>query len=324
MHLRGVVIAGGLAALALALGFVTLAMNQSASHAEVHTVLPLKARHHAASAASGGSASAVSATAKPKPKLDPNLVAALQAGLPRPVARALASTPVAVVQLTSSSDSLAELSAAEAKSGAALAGVSYVPVNVDRDGGAVEQLTRALGSLPVAPATLVYERPAKVFITLTGFNDRTVVQQAVANATPVSAAAVPASAASPAATPVAPSWASQASALCRAAYAKFGAYGGLGAPAKLAASQTKFEAASTSFLTQLAALKAPAGKGAQTAKLNKVLSQAFAAKDAEVAAAARHDAAGQAAAAAKAKPLFAQATTLERQLGATGCVEAAA
>jgi hypothetical protein len=71
-HLRGIVIAGALAALALALGFVTLAMNQTASHASAAPVLSLKARHAAAAAANGKKAPAV----KPK-RVDPNLKAAL-------------------------------------------------------------------------------------------------------------------------------------------------------------------------------------------------------------------------------------------------------
>ena len=309
MHLRGVVIAGALAVLALALGFVTLAMNQTASKASVHVVLPLKARHHSSAASS-------STPAKPAKPVDPNLQAALAAGLPSPVARALAKAPVTVVQLSSASDPVAQLASAEAKSGAALAGASYVDVNIDRDGGAVATLTRLLGTLPDAPASLVYERPATLFVTLTGFNDRTVVQQAVANAG--------LTAAGNGALAAAPDWASRAGVLCTEAAQEFGAMGGLGSPAKLAAHKVKFEAVASGFLAQFAALEAPAGKEAAVTKLNKVLGQAFAAEDAEVAAAARHDAIAQRAAAAKARPLFDQASTLERQLGAAACVEGSA
>jgi hypothetical protein len=175
-HLRGIVIAGGLAALALALGFVTLAMNQTASHASTAPVLSLKARH-AAAAAGGKKPSAV----KPK-RVDPNLTAALDAGLPRPVALALAAAPVAVVELTSKRDPVAQLAFGEAQAGAKLGGASFVSIDVDRDGGAVEVLTRLIGALPVAPAALVYARPASLVLTLTGFNDRTTVQQAAADA----------------------------------------------------------------------------------------------------------------------------------------------
>jgi hypothetical protein len=172
------VIAGVLAAVALALGFVTLAMNQTASNAAAPAITPLKLRHHATTTTS----------AKPVVKkrhvvrVDPNLTAALKAGLPRTVALGLAAHKVAVVQLTSQGDQIAQLALGEARAGAGLAGVAFVPVDVDGNGGAVEVLTRLLGKLPVAPATLVYIRPGTLYVTLTGFNDRTIIQQAAANA----------------------------------------------------------------------------------------------------------------------------------------------
>jgi hypothetical protein len=191
-HLRGIVIAGGLAAVALALGFFTLAMNQTASQAAPRTILPLKARHHASVAHKTVKAAP---KAKPKPKPDPNFVAALQAGLPRSVARALAKRSVVVVQLTSKSDPVAQLAAGEAKAGADDAHAAFVAVNVDTNGGAVEVLTRALGQLPPAPAALIYTRPAKLVMTLPNFNDRTVVEQAVVSA--ASTSSTPASGTAP-------------------------------------------------------------------------------------------------------------------------------
>lgn len=174
-HLRGIVIAGALAALALALAFVTLAMNQTAAKTP-HTVIPLKDRHQAAGQAT--------ATTKVKPvkRPDPNLVAALQAGLPRPVALALAAHKVVVVEVMSQRDAVAKLAAGEAKAGAKLANVGYVVVNVDKDGGPASKLTVALGELPSAPASLIYIRPGTLAVTLPGFNDRTVVQQAAMTA----------------------------------------------------------------------------------------------------------------------------------------------
>jgi hypothetical protein len=213
-HLRGIVIAGVLAAVALALGFVTLAMNQTAAPAAAHTIIPLKLRHHVAAAHSTKTHVAKKAAAttkahaakktlvakkshvttkahvaKKKPHVvrDPNFTAALKAGLPRSVALALAAHPVAVVQLTSKGDQVAELAFGEARVGAKLAGASLVKINVDGNGGDVEVLTRLLGKLPVAPATLVYMRPATLYVTLLGFNDRTIVQQAAANAASPSA-----------------------------------------------------------------------------------------------------------------------------------------
>jgi hypothetical protein len=187
-HLRGIVIAGVLAAVALALGFVTLAMNQTASRAEAHTIVPLKLRGHAKVAHPATNPSAKKkAPAARKP--DPNLVAALNAGLPRSVARALAAHPVAVIQLTSQGDGVAKLALGEARAGAALAGATFLAVEVDANGGDVEVLTRLLGQLPIAPASLVYTRPATLYVTLPGFNDRTTVQQAAMNAASTTATA---------------------------------------------------------------------------------------------------------------------------------------
>jgi hypothetical protein len=199
-HLRGIVIAGVLAAVALALGFVTLAMNQTASHAAAPAIIPLKLRHHVTGARTVASATKKQTTThvakkkKPALRVNPNFTAAVKAGLPRSVARALAAHPVAVVQLTSEHDDVAKLALGEARAGATLAGAALVSVRVDGNGGDVEVLTRLLGKLPVTPTTLVYVRPATLYITLVGFNDRTVVQQAAANASAPSTTATPAAA----------------------------------------------------------------------------------------------------------------------------------
>ena len=153
--------------------------------------MPLKLRHHVpqahkvAGVAKTHAAKKAAAVRRP----NPNLVAALHAGLPRSVARALAARRVAVIELTSRGDSVASLATGEALVGTALAGAAFVAVDVDANGGDVERLTRLLGKLPVAPATLVYVRPGRLSITLTGFNDRTVVEQAIANAEAPSALA---------------------------------------------------------------------------------------------------------------------------------------
>jgi hypothetical protein len=203
-HLRGIVIAGGLAVVALALGFMTLAMNQSSSSAAPHTVLSLKARHLA-------STKPAKPTAKPvkRKPLNANFVAALKAGLPRSIARGLSAHRVTVVALTSSTDSVATLAKRETEAGAHLGGASFVRVSVDHDGGDASALTALLGKLPTAPATLVYIRPGTLFLQMPGFNDKTTVQQAARNAAraPAGSTAAPAPAAAapttttPAATP---------------------------------------------------------------------------------------------------------------------------
>jgi hypothetical protein len=173
-HLRAIVLTASLATLALALGLVTLALNEStAKTAPAPTLLPK----------TSVSKPAAAPHVKAAP-IDPNLVAALSAGLPRSVARGLAAHSVVVVELTSTHDSVAQLAVAEARAGARLAGASFVAVDVDREGGDAAVLTRLLAEVPVAPSALVYQRPATLYMTLPGFNERAIIQQAAANAAP--------------------------------------------------------------------------------------------------------------------------------------------
>ena len=181
-HLRGILIAGALAAVALALAFVTFAMNGSPAHAGSNVVLSrqILADRHAAAAKKP----AATPKAKPKPAAKPNVhyTAAIAAGLPPVIAHALGTSKVAIVQLTSSSDSISQLAAEESKAGAKAGGATYVTISVDKDSDAMQTLTRTLGSLPSAPETLVYARPGTLFVTLTGYNDQTTVLQAATNA----------------------------------------------------------------------------------------------------------------------------------------------
>ncbi|HEY3183590.1 MAG TPA: hypothetical protein VGJ77_12185 [Gaiellaceae bacterium] len=199
-QLKAIIIAGGLAALALVLGFFTLSMNQSSSSAAPAKILPLKERHAAGTAKPAAKPTAKPRPrVKPKPKPNPNVVAALAAGLPKSVAVQLATKRAVVVMLFSSSDEVDDLARAEAASGAALAGAGFVAVDVDADKDSAT-LTRTLGTLPPAPAALVYTRPATLYVTLPGFNDRTTIQQAAANALTAPAG----STTTPAPAPVAP------------------------------------------------------------------------------------------------------------------------
>jgi hypothetical protein len=182
VHARGIVIAGALAALALALGFLTLAMNQTASKASTRVIVPLKDRPHLKGAAVAAKTAAATTKKVVKKRPNPNLTAALKAGLPRSIAEQLAKRTVVIVELWSNQDSVGALAEGEAKAGAALAGAGFVAVNVDVDGGAAGEVARVLGEVPTAPAVLVYRRPAILVTTLPGFNDRTVVQQAAASA----------------------------------------------------------------------------------------------------------------------------------------------
>lgn len=131
------------------------------------------------------------ATTKPKaahaaprvkaPPPQPGAVkAALDAGLPAPVAQALGRHAVVVVSLYNPYSEVDGIAFAEARAGAQLAGVGFLPLSV-LSGAQVEQLTEELGLLP-DPGVLVYTRPAAVVARISGFADKETVAQAAQNA----------------------------------------------------------------------------------------------------------------------------------------------
>jgi hypothetical protein len=316
-QLKAIVLAGGLAALALVLGFLTLSMNQpSSSAADPKPILPLHARmlpkaRTASAAAVAAKAKAAKAKPKPaKPAPNPNVVAALKEGLPQVVAAQLADHSVVVVELYSGSDQVDDLARGEAASGAALAGAGFAAVNVDRDGPSAA-LTKLLGTLPPAPAALVYQRPAKLFVTLPGFNDRTTIQQAATNADPQPRAAV---------TDVASAaWVAQVNALCTRTIAEANALGGTKADASLLAKKPRFDAIMQRFFAQVRAVK---GAPAQAKELNALLAQNVALTDTVLTAIAKKDLVGLGAATSKHATVSNRLHELERQLGLTGCAGA--
>jgi hypothetical protein len=101
-------------------------------------------------------------------------------GLPVAVARALRKHSVVVVSLTSPGSSVDNLAAAEARAGAMAMNAGYVNLNVfhQRPGTAI---LRKLGVFNT-PAVLVVKKPSNVYSEFKGFVDRTVVEQAVADA----------------------------------------------------------------------------------------------------------------------------------------------
>ena len=118
---------------------------------------------------------------KPRPVVDLAAVkAARTAGLPEAVAQALGRSKSVVISLYDPYSQVDGTSFAEAKAGAALAGVGFVGLNVlsQRDVG---KLTEQLGLLP-DPGVLVYVRPASLAAKLTGFADKETVAQAARNA----------------------------------------------------------------------------------------------------------------------------------------------
>ena len=313
-QLKAIVLAGGLAALALVLGFFTLSMNQSSASSgtgSAKTIVPLhlRAKHAAAPTAKPAAKPKRKPKVKPKPKPNPHMTAAISAGLPRSVATQFATHRVVVVELYSPSDQVDDLARGEAQAGAALAGAGFVGVNVDKDGDSAT-LTRLLGSLPPAPAALVYARPAQLFVTLPGFNDHTTVQQAAANADP-----------NPGAEAAVSDWATGASALCKSTLAKANALGGVDADATLLKQKTKFDSLMRSFLAQMKALTPTPGTEQQVAQLNTLLAQNLALIDEMLVALGKKDLVALAQASDKQQPLGTKINELERQLGATSCAE---
>jgi hypothetical protein len=107
--------------------------------------------------------------------------AALAAGLPVQVARALGQSRVVVVELSNPTSEVDAIAYAEARAGAALAGVPFVALNVlsQADIGA---LTERFGQTLPDPGLLIYTRPAKLAFRIDGFVDKETVAQAAHNA----------------------------------------------------------------------------------------------------------------------------------------------
>jgi hypothetical protein len=101
-------------------------------------------------------------------------------GLPLVVARALQKHAVVVVSLDSPGASVDQLVTAEAQAGARASRVGFVELNVFRQRQGAPILHK-LGVVDT-PAVLVVKRPNLVYAEFPGYVDRTVVEQAVADA----------------------------------------------------------------------------------------------------------------------------------------------
>jgi hypothetical protein len=140
------------------------------------TVAPKK---HSAHATKSKAAPAVTPT--PKAALRPSAVAAaLAAGLPNAIATALGRHQTVVVSLYNPYSEVDGIAFAEARAGAKIAGVGFVPLNVLSE-AQVGKLTQMLGLLP-DPGLLVYIRPGTLVARISGFADKETVAQAAQNA----------------------------------------------------------------------------------------------------------------------------------------------
>jgi hypothetical protein len=117
----------------------------------------------------------------PKAALRPSaVVAALAAGLPNGIAMALGRHQTVVVSLYNPYSQVDGIAFAEARAGAKIAGVGFVPLNVLSE-AQVGKLTQMLGLLP-DPGLLVYVRPGTLVARISGFADKETVAQAAQNA----------------------------------------------------------------------------------------------------------------------------------------------
>jgi hypothetical protein len=181
----------GLAA-ALALGGAFMLMGHKQDSATTSSVT---IKHHPFGPGAKTAASPKTATAaKPAataPKSAPIVhkapekpaaeVAALAAGLPVRVARALGTSRVVVVEVSNPTSELDAIAFAEARAGAALAGVPFVALSVLSQAD-IGTLTERFGQTLPDPGLFIYTRPAKLAFRIDGFVDKETVAQAAHNA----------------------------------------------------------------------------------------------------------------------------------------------
>ena len=172
---------GVLAAILIGGGMTMLGRGE-ATEAVPHAINPHPfgtTKKPAAPAAAPAKTPAAPAPARKAPDRPSAVVVALKAGLPLPIARALGQHPVVVVSLYNPYSQVDGISFAEARAGARLAGVGFVPLNVLSQ-AQIGKLTEQLGLLP-NPGLLIYVRPSTLAAKLSGFTDKETVAQAAHN-----------------------------------------------------------------------------------------------------------------------------------------------
>jgi hypothetical protein len=320
-HLRGILIAGALAAVAAALGMFTLSRQQVDSSAAMPTVLPKRhlapagkplvaARPKAHAVRSKAHAVSKAKAAPPRPSVDPVVRAAHSAGLPGPVANAFAGHAVVVVTLYARSSSVDETTEAEAEAGALLAGAGFVPIDVTRE-GASGALVEAAGVL-TPPVTLVYAQPEfKLAARLDGFADKETVAQAARNANPTPAGGTAAQTA----------WARGADVLCDRVADDLSALN-VKTTTDLKTKTPQLQAIGAAFVTGLGKLRAPAGSESSVTQFVQLESQNVDLTEQLVAAVAAKNPVATASATAQQSAVGQQANALALSLGATHCAGA--
>jgi len=189
-------IAALLGVLAIVLGGGAM-MMLGRGGSEPEAVAPTVIKHHPFGAGATAAKPQPTATpkptaAKPQPAAKPTpkpiqpsvrtlaVTAALKAGIPPAIARALGKHPVVVVSVFDPYSEVDGIAFAEARAGAQLAHAGFVPLNILSQAQA-GKLTEQLGLLP-NPGLLVYARPSTLAVRINGFADKETVAQAAANA----------------------------------------------------------------------------------------------------------------------------------------------
>jgi hypothetical protein len=181
----------GLGALAVGLGgFVVLGRGPSSSAAPVHAIKPLHPvkKHLQAKAPLAPPKVSLARKSKVKAKATPKGRPAVIAGVPTPLATGLKQHAVVVVALVTPQSTVDQLTLAEARAGAAGAHVGFVTIDVSNN-LQVAALSALIGSsadpqnrLLDAPAVLVFQRPASLYLRFNGYADADTIQQAAVNA----------------------------------------------------------------------------------------------------------------------------------------------
>ena len=122
----------------------------------------------------------VQATPARAPEQPSAVIAALAAGMPAPIAKALGKHPIVVVSVYNPYSEVDGIAFAEARAGAQMANVGFLPLSVLSQ-AQVGKLTEQLGLLP-DPGLLVYARPGTLVAKISGFADKETVAQAAQNA----------------------------------------------------------------------------------------------------------------------------------------------
>lgn len=269
----------------------------------------------------------------------PVVQAALAYGLPKPVADQFAGHSVVVVSLYSPGAGVDLVTEGEAEAGAQLAGAGFAAIDTTRDGAAAT-LTKLLGVVD-APATLVFQAPPadatrefavakaaqpkprypaaadatakapdfKLFVKLTGYNDRQTVAQAAVNADP-----------DPGTVAAQSPWAAAANRLCTAAASKVAAAGSVDSLAQLKKLLPVVKRQSAIFLAGLAKLAPPPGKAADVARFRSLTEQDMVLTQQLAAAVAKKDSPTTAMLIVKEQAVSRQEDAIALRLGATACV----